>query len=301
MANRLTDTTIWKKQKWFKKLNLEHKLVWKYLTDVCDHAGVWKVDLSELLEDLGMDEFNFDKFIICCNKDYDKKTGKGVIRQRIMQFNDDYVWITGFMSFQYGGKTQIINLENNAIISAIKILEAFNLFKLGIKLNYYKIKNENNNKYPLQAPSSPSKPLEAPQSPFKGLEALKDKEKDKEYKNISTENELTFKLSSLGEIKVLVLQCEDWAFKELKDFVQKSQQNFESVAMTNPLMNNAENFKIVIQQFVNMIQSTDDYQESSKLRKFFGNWVSKKNGSLQNFIDGYKNNLGGKKNKNSYI
>ena len=174
MANRLTDTTIWKKQKWFKKLSVEYKLAWKYLTDECNHAGIWKIDISELLEDLGLDEFDFEYFLECCNKDFDKKTGKGIKRQRIMHFNEDYVWLTGFMTFQYGGKTQTLATKNNAVPSAIAILKSFNLFDVGIMMKYYKLDS-----------TTPFKPLEAPQSPLtkkatpsKPLEPSKDKVKD---------------------------------------------------------------------------------------------------------------------------
>ena len=43
MAKRFTDTDIWKK-KWFRKLPLEIKLLWCYLKDSCDHAGVIEFD-----------------------------------------------------------------------------------------------------------------------------------------------------------------------------------------------------------------------------------------------------------------
>ena len=139
MANRLTDTTIWKKQKWFKKLPIQYKLAWKYLTDECNHAGIWKIDISELMEDLGVDDFDFDDFLDRCNKDFDKKTGKGINRQRVMNFKDGYVCITGFMTFQYGGKTQKIGTSNFAVKSAFEILNSFNLYDIGIMMKYFEL------------------------------------------------------------------------------------------------------------------------------------------------------------------
>lgn len=139
MANRLTDTTIWKKQKWFKKLPIQYKLAWKYLTDECNHAGIWKIDISELMEDLGVDDFDFDDFLDRCNKDFDKQTGKGINRQRVMNFKDGYVWITGFMTFQYGGKTQKIGTSNFAVKSAFEILNSFNLYDIGIMMKYFEL------------------------------------------------------------------------------------------------------------------------------------------------------------------
>jgi hypothetical protein len=179
MANRLTDTTIWKKQKWFKKMPVLHKLAWKYLTDECNHAGVWKIDLSELLEDLGLDDFDFDAFLDCCNKDFDKKTGKGMVRQRVMKFNEDYVWVTGFMTFQYGGKTQIIKPNNNAVPSAIEILKSFKLYDLGIKMKYFQMEDKTTPSKPLKGGQSPLDPVV---SPLKPLEGGKDKDiyKDKD-------------------------------------------------------------------------------------------------------------------------
>lgn len=136
MPNRLTDTTIWKKQKWFKKLPPLYKLAWKYLTDECDHAGFWKVDLSELLDDLGLDDFDFDDFLLTCNKDYDKRTGKGIHRQRIMKINDTEVWLTGFIQFQYGKKSGKLVISFNATKSAIELLIERNLYTLAIDSKY---------------------------------------------------------------------------------------------------------------------------------------------------------------------
>jgi hypothetical protein len=317
MANRLTDTTIWKKQKWFKKLNIEHKLAWKYLTDECDHAGVWKIDLSELLDDLGLDDFDFDLFVSCCNCDFDKKTGKGIKRQRIMKFNDDYIWITGFMNFQYGGKTNIISVKNNAVISAVNLLKSLNLYELGKEMNYFFIEGESTPSKPFKAPSTPLKPCPPLTTPLNPPEHHKEKEKENDKDNskvfmgdstiIPNKDFFKFKLHGFDEIEVFVLcNCEKWQFKEMRDFIKFSQQNFEAIAMNNPLMNVEDNFRVVIQEFINIIQSTNDYKESSELRKYFGNWVSKKNGTLAKFIENCKNKekVGDdtkKKSKNLYI
>lgn len=163
MANRLTDTTIWKKQKWFKKLSVEYKLAWKYLTDECNHAGIWKIDISELMEDLGVDEFDFEAFLDCCNKDFDKQTGKGINRQRIMNFKEGFVWITGFVTFQYGGKTQKIGTSNFAVKSAFEILNSFNLYDIGIMMKYFELEKP-------KGLEGGSGGLKGAQPPKKGLE-----------------------------------------------------------------------------------------------------------------------------------
>jgi hypothetical protein len=127
--------------------------------------------------------------------------------------------------------------------------------------------------------------------------------KGKERKELYTdENFVDFSVFGLGAMKVSFnSNCEKWQIKELKDFLVNSQQNFESLAMSNPVMNNLENFNIALQQFVNMIQSANDYKESNEFRRYFSNWISKKNGTLKSFIESSKNTSENKRSKNSYI
>jgi len=47
MAKRLTDSTKWN-DNWYSNLPMDIKLVWNYLLDTCDHAGVYKVNLKLL-------------------------------------------------------------------------------------------------------------------------------------------------------------------------------------------------------------------------------------------------------------
>ena len=51
MAKRFCDTDLWKTQRWFRKLPALDKLAFCYIKDLCDYAGVWKIDCSDLIED----------------------------------------------------------------------------------------------------------------------------------------------------------------------------------------------------------------------------------------------------------
>lgn len=179
MAKRFTDTTIWKNQKWFKKLDPIHKLAWKYLTDVCDHAGIWKIDMGELTDDLGLEEFSLDDFMNQCNTDYDKKTGKKILRKRILFVKDEYLWLTGFIKFQYEGKSRRVDGTSKVANSAIEILNGFGLLQKAVQEEkFFELKiNELSPIKPHQAPSSP---IDAPLSPSAPLEGGKDKEKVKD-------------------------------------------------------------------------------------------------------------------------
>ena len=45
MSKRFTDTEKWKK-KFVKDLDPSFKLLWFYILDDCDHAGVWHTDFE---------------------------------------------------------------------------------------------------------------------------------------------------------------------------------------------------------------------------------------------------------------
>lgn len=137
MAKRLTDTTIWKKQRWFKKLSPVYKLAWKYITDMCDHAGILKIDFSELTEDLGLEDFDMKDFINQCNQDFDKHNGKKIQRDRIKLIKENIVWITGFIRFQYENKDLMINPRSPAIYAALTVLNSYGTLQEGLDKGYY--------------------------------------------------------------------------------------------------------------------------------------------------------------------
>src|SRR3990167_9830265 len=41
MAKRFSETKIWEDE-WYQSLPTKWKIVWKYLCDKCDEAGIWK-------------------------------------------------------------------------------------------------------------------------------------------------------------------------------------------------------------------------------------------------------------------
>ena len=52
MAKRFVDTGRWGKV-WFRKLGSQGRDVWNFITDNCDAAGVWEIDLEEGLSARG--------------------------------------------------------------------------------------------------------------------------------------------------------------------------------------------------------------------------------------------------------
>jgi hypothetical protein len=85
MAKRLTDSTKWN-DSWFTNLPMDIKLVWIYLLDTCDHAGVYKTNIRLL------------KF----------QTGSERTEEELIEFFKERIYITGdkwfipkFVTFQY--------------------------------------------------------------------------------------------------------------------------------------------------------------------------------------------------------
>jgi hypothetical protein len=158
MAKRFTETNIWKSQKWFKRLSPLNKLFWKYLTDSCDHAGVWKIDYLALTEDLGVDTFSIQDFVTECNQDFDKLTGLPLLKERILVHDNQIIWITGFIQFQYQNKESCINPKVPVVKSSLDILKGYGMYQQALDKGYIRL----------------IKDLD------KGSGTLKDKDKDKD-------------------------------------------------------------------------------------------------------------------------
>lgn len=135
MAKRLTETDLWRKQRWFRKLTPNYKLAFCYIKDECDHAGFWRIDCTDLIEDLGIETFDLDAFVTQCNTDYDKLTGDKTYKERL-RVMEGRLWVTGFIQFQYKGREGTINPDGGPVISALKILSGYGLMDEAINKKF---------------------------------------------------------------------------------------------------------------------------------------------------------------------
>lgn len=137
MAKKYTDSDIWKRQRWFKKLPKEYKLAFFYIKDMCDNIGIWKIDCLELVEDTGIEGFDLKDFIKYCNIEYDKISGNLTEKDRLKMIGKDELWITGYVQFQYENKETGKICPTHVIAkSALQKLEARGLYKEAIKNRY---------------------------------------------------------------------------------------------------------------------------------------------------------------------
>lgn len=136
MAKRFGDTEIWKKQRWFRKLIPEYKLAFCYIKDQCDHAGIWNIDCADLIDDLGIDKFDVSEFSSMCNVEFDKITGVKDYRERVRILDKGYLWVTGFIQFQYKGKNGLVSIDAAPVRTALQILSGLNLLDEGLRKGY---------------------------------------------------------------------------------------------------------------------------------------------------------------------
>jgi hypothetical protein len=190
MAKRFTDTEKWKKP-FIRGLQGAYKLLWLYICDDCDHAGIWQVDFEVAKIRIGED---------ICLPDALECFG-----DKIIVFDNGNKWfIPSFIEFQYPSG---LNPDNRAHNSIIILLEKYNL-----------LKNENK---PLTSPSEGRKDMD------KDMDMDKDKVKgDKKIKfrdNITlTEKENTQLNNEYGSMEVNRFYDYLSAYKIEKSYKTKS-------------------------------------------------------------------------------
>ncbi len=105
----MTDTDKWKKR-FVRELSPQHKLLWFYILDDCNHAGIWEVDIEVASIRVGYDLV------------YDMLPQSFLDKIEIFD-NGDKWFIPDFIDFQYGE----LNPNSNVHKSVIQLLERYNL------------------------------------------------------------------------------------------------------------------------------------------------------------------------------
>lgn len=105
----MTDTDKWKKR-FVRELSPQHKLLWFYILDDCNHAGIWDVDLEVASIRVGFD-LTHDNL-------------PSSFGEKVISFDNGDKWfIPEFIDFQYGE----LNPNSNVHKSVIALLEKYNL------------------------------------------------------------------------------------------------------------------------------------------------------------------------------
>lgn len=116
MAKRFTDTEKWKKP-FIRGMKAPYKLLWLYILDECDHAGIWQVDIEVAKIKIG-EKFN-------------KQDALSAFSGKVIPIEGGTKWfIPDFIDFQYSQ----LDPNNRAHNSAIKILLKLNLLDANNKI-----------------------------------------------------------------------------------------------------------------------------------------------------------------------
>ena len=241
MAKRFTDTEIWKKQRWFRKLSPINKLAFFYIKDQCNHAGIWKIDCSDLIDDLGLDNFNLNEFIDEMNLDFDKINGTKNHKERVKLIKDNNLWITAFIQFQYESKEKLVSI-NSCVRTALLILKGLDIYEEAINKGYICLKQKE-------------------LMDDKGSVTNKDKDKD----NILHNNKIDI---------VSQNQISNGTWIEEKKYFQINQQYQMGICTTYKLKK--EEVDSYVKEFLDGIELNQDYKSELELRRHFTNWIKKK-------------------------
>ena len=105
----MTDTDKWKKR-FVRELKPQHKLLWFYILDDCNHAGIWEVDIDVASIRVGFDLSQDDL--------------PSLFGDKVISFDDGDKWfIPDFIEYQYGE----LNINSNVHKSVINLLNKYNL------------------------------------------------------------------------------------------------------------------------------------------------------------------------------
>lgn len=159
MAKRYSDTNKWKKP-FIRSLQGAYKLLWFYILDDCDHAGIWQVDQDVAELRVGM-QIDWEKV-------------PEIFKNKIVFIDESKWFVPDFIEFQYGP----LNPQNRVHFSVISLLEKYGLSKFLEK----------------------NKELISPLQGAKDKDKDKDKEKDKEIEGGMGETNTTITAAETSEI-----------------------------------------------------------------------------------------------------
>jgi hypothetical protein len=112
MAKRFTDTDKWKDE-WYTDLPNDYKIIWQYLLDTCDNAGIYKRNVKLLN--------------IMCNTNVSDTDILNAFKLRVTPISDEKWIINKFCVFQYG--PDFLESKNKAVVSVVNKLIENNLYQ----------------------------------------------------------------------------------------------------------------------------------------------------------------------------
>jgi hypothetical protein len=105
MPKRFTVTEKWM-DPWFRTRSFHAKLLWVYLCDVCDIAGIWEIDLGRAAFETGMSDVAIQGAFKELRRGYER--------------NGRYIWLRNFLKHQANLPLQPNNNAHKGIMRKLK-------------------------------------------------------------------------------------------------------------------------------------------------------------------------------------
>lgn len=109
MAKRFTDTNIWEED-WFIKLTRDQKILWMFIKDSCDHAGIWRPNIS-IFKKVHGSRVELNDALSIFNQD----------KERILLLPNGRWFLVGFIPFQYGCRLNANNRMHKSVLDLLKM------------------------------------------------------------------------------------------------------------------------------------------------------------------------------------
>lgn len=154
MAKRFTETTKWAKES-FTSLSLKMKLVWLYLLDNCDNAGIWDINLPLMSFQIG-DQITLSEIQECFGEKIE------IVGKKIV--------IPSFVEFQYG-QLNPNNRAHQSVILKLKKIAPSKGLKRSLQGRKDKDKDKDKDKEILLERESEGKPFKISEEQLKTLYA----------------------------------------------------------------------------------------------------------------------------------
>lgn len=100
MAKRFTDTGKWKRP-WYRALGLQAKVLWQFICDDCDHAGIWIADFDLVTFQVG---FRVDEALLT-----------RLLGTKIVRLDQDKYFVPSFFEFQYADAKDGFKAKQSAV------------------------------------------------------------------------------------------------------------------------------------------------------------------------------------------
>lgn len=275
MGLRMTDTAIWDED-WFIDLPIDYKLLYMYIKDRCDHAGIWKPNLLIFKTILGNNHMVFkDDFIRAVNKD-----SEGNEKKRIIILPNKNWFLVKFITFQLGNK---YNPKIGAHRGALKIL-----IKNKIKLedipdfDWSELQNSDNQQYTIHGVPNPKHGVDM------GSGTLIERERERERERRIKEDE-NLKISQNGNGSWNQYPKYDADIPPLNETQIAGLR--EILKITRGVTITPEQIMALWSAFKTMLTGEKYYPTAGDVQDHFRNWIKKQDFKSEEFTKLLSGNL----------